>query len=203
MFLGPLEQSKPWKTSGISGVLSFLKKLWKLYHTGENGSFYVDDSPPSGESEGAFKILHKTIKKVEEDIDNFSFNTSVSTFMIAVNELTALKCNKRAILEPMAILLEPYAPHISEELWKNLGHTTSISTVDFPVFEPKYLVESSKEYPVSFNGKMRFKIELPLALSVKEIEDAVMAHEKTQEQLQGRIPNKVIIVPGKIINIVG
>ena len=198
MFLGPLEQSKPWKTSGISGVLSFLKKLWKLYIV-EN-KFSVSEENPSKEE---FKILHKTIKKVEEDIDNFSFNTSVSTFMIAVNELTALKCNKRAILEPMAILMEPYAPHIAEELWKNLGHTTSVSTVDFPVFEPKYLVESSKEYPVSFNGKMRFKIELPLDLSVKEIEDAVMAHEKTQEQLQGRVPNKVIIVPGKIINIVG
>jgi leucyl-tRNA synthetase len=198
MFLGPLEQSKPWKTSGISGVLSFLKKLWKLYIV-EN-KFSVSEENPSKEE---FKILHKTIKKVEEDIDNFSFNTSVSTFMIAVNELTALKCNKRAILEPMTILLEPYAPHISEELWKNLGHKTSISTVDFPVFEPKYLVESVKEYPVSFNGKMRFKIELPLDLTVKEIEDAVMAHEKTQEQLQGRKPNKVIIVPGKIINIVG
>jgi leucyl-tRNA synthetase len=198
MFLGPLEQSKPWKTSGISGVLSFLKKLWKLYIV-EN-KFSVSEENPSKEE---FKILHKTIKKVEEDIDNFSFNTSVSTFMIAVNELTALKCNKRAILEPMAILMEPYAPHIAEELWKNLGHTTSVSTVDFPIFEPKYLVESSKEYPVSFNGKMRFKIELPLDLSVKDIEDAVMAHEKTQEQLQGRVPNKVIIVPGKIINIVG
>ncbi|MDF1518636.1 MAG: class I tRNA ligase family protein, partial [Lutibacter sp.] len=198
MFLGPLEQSKPWKTSGISGVLSFLKKLWKLYIV-EN-KFSVSEENPSKEE---FKILHKTIKKVEEDIDNFSFNTSVSTFMIAVNELTALKCNKRAILEPLAILLEPSAPHISEELWKNLGHTTSIATVDFPVFEPKYLVESVKEYPVSFNGKMRFKIELPLDLSVKEIEEAVMAHEKTQEQLQGRVPNKVIIVPGKIINIVG
>ncbi|PKP29110.1 MAG: leucine--tRNA ligase [Bacteroidetes bacterium HGW-Bacteroidetes-18] len=198
MFLGPLEQSKPWKTSGISGVLSFLKKLWKLYIV--DNKFSVSEENPSKEE---FKILHKTIKKVEEDIDNFSFNTSVSTFMIAVNELTALKCNKRAILEPMAILLEPYAPHISEELWKNLGHTTSISTVDFPVFEPKYLIESVKEYPVSFNGKMRFKIELPLDLSVKEIENAVMAHEKTQEQLQGRVPNKVIIVPGKIINIVG
>lgn len=198
MFLGPLEQSKPWKTSGISGVLSFLKKLWKLYIV-EN-KFSVSEENPSKEE---FKILHKTIKKVEEDIDNFSFNTSVSTFMIAVNELTALKCNKRAILEPMAILMEPYAPHISEELWKNLGHSTSVSTVDFPIFEPKYLVESSKEYPVSFNGKMRFKIELPMDLSVKDIEDAVMAHEKTQEQLQGRLPNKVIIVPGKIINIVG
>ncbi|MBE0423455.1 MAG: class I tRNA ligase family protein [Lutibacter sp.] len=198
MFLGPLEQSKPWKTSGISGVHSFLKKLWKLYIV-EN-KFSVSEENPSKEE---FKILHKTIKKVEEDIEDFSFNTSVSTFMIAVNELTALKCNKRAILEPMAILLEPYAPHISEELWKNLGHKTSISTVDFPVFEPKYLVESVKEYPVSFNGKMRFKIELPLDLTVKEIEEAVMSHEKTQEQLQGRIPNKVIIVPGKIINIVG
>ncbi|MDO9037319.1 MAG: class I tRNA ligase family protein, partial [Lutibacter sp.] len=198
MFLGPLEQSKPWKTSGISGVLSFLKKLWKLYIV--DNKFSVSEENPSKEE---FKILHKTIKKVEEDIDNFSFNTSVSTFMIAVNELTALKCNKRAILEPMAILMEPYAPHIAEELWKNLGHATSVSSVDFPIFEPKYLVESSKEYPVSFNGKMRFKIELPLDLSVKEIEDAVMAHEKTQEQLQGRVPNKVIIVPGKIINIVG
>jgi leucyl-tRNA synthetase len=198
MFLGPLEQSKPWKTSGISGVLSFLKKLWKLYIV-EN-KFSVSETEPTKEE---LKVLHKTIKKVEEDIDNFSFNTSVSTFMIAVNELTALKCNKRAILEPMAIILEPYAPHISEELWKNLGHTESISTVDFPVFEAKHLVESSKEYPVSFNGKMRFKIELPLDLSVNEIELAVMAHEKTQEQLQGRIPKKVIIVPGKIINIVG
>ncbi|MDO9274138.1 MAG: class I tRNA ligase family protein, partial [Lutibacter sp.] len=198
MFLGPLEQSKPWKTSGISGVLSFLKKLWKLYIV--EHKFSVSEESPSKEE---FKILHKTIKKVEEDIDNFSFNTSVSTFMIAVNELTALKCNKRAILEPLAILMEPYAPHIAEELWKNLGHSTSVSNVDFPLFEPKYLVESIKEYPVSFNGKMRFKIELPLDLSVKEIEDAVMAHEKTQEQLQGRIPNKVIIVPGKIINIVG
>jgi leucyl-tRNA synthetase len=198
MFLGPLEQSKPWKTSGISGVLSFLKKLWKLYIV-EN-KFSVSDAEPTKEE---LKILHKTIKKVEEDIENFSFNTSVSTFMIAVNELTALKCNKRAILEPMAILLEPYAPHISEELWKNLGHARSVSTVDFPLFEAAHLVESVKEYPVSFNGKMRFKIALPLDLSVNEIEDAVMAHEKTQEQLQGRVPNKVIIVPGKIINIVG
>ncbi|MGV8945898.1 MAG: leucine--tRNA ligase [Lutibacter sp.] len=198
MFLGPLEQAKPWKTSGISGVLSFLKKLWKLYIV--EGKFYVSDETPTKEE---YKILHKTIKKVEEDIENFSFNTSVSTFMIAVNELTALKCNKRSILEPMAVILEPYAPHISEELWKNLGHTTSISTVDFPLFEAKYLVESIKEYPVSFNGKMRFKIELPLGLSAKEIEDIVMAHEKTKEQLQGRTPKNVIIVPGKIVNIVG
>jgi len=198
MFLGPLEQSKPWKTSGISGVYSFLKKLWKLYIV--NDVFSVSEEEPTNEE---YKVLHKTIKKVEEDIANFSFNTSVSTFMIAVNELTVLKCNKRKILEPLAIIIEPYAPHIAEELWKNLGYTTSISMADFPEFKPEYLVESSKEYPVSFNGKMRFKIVLPLDLTVKEIEDIVMKHERTQEQLQGRSPKKVIIVPGKIINIVG
>ncbi|WP_372792799.1 leucine--tRNA ligase [Lutibacter sp.] len=198
MFLGPLEQSKPWKTSGISGVYNFLKKLWKLYIV--NDAFSVSDEEPTKEE---LKTLHKTIKKVEEDIANFSFNTSVSTFMIAVNELTALKCNKRAILEPLAIIMEPYAPHIAEELWKNLGHSESVSTVDFPIFEAKYLVESSKEYPISFNGKMRFTMGLPLNLSKEEIEAAVMAHEKTQAQLDGRTPKQVIVVPGKIVNIVG
>jgi leucyl-tRNA synthetase len=198
MFLGPLEQSKPWKTSGISGVYSFLKKLWKLYIV--NNEFSVSDEEPTKEE---LKTLHKTIKKVEEDIENFSFNTSVSTFMIAVNELTALKCNKRAILEPLAIIVEPYAPHIAEELWKNLGHKASISNADFPIFNAAYLVESSKEYPISFNGKMRFKMELPLDMSKEEIEKAVMAHQKTQAQLQGRTPKKIIVVPGKIVNIVG
>jgi leucyl-tRNA synthetase len=198
MFLGPLEQSKPWKTSGISGVYSFLKKLWKLYIV--NGEFSVSDEAPTKDE---LKTLHKTIKKVEEDIANFSFNTSVSTFMIAVNELTALKCNKRAILEPLAIIVEPYAPHIAEELWSKLGHTTSVSTADFPIFEAKHLVESSKEYPISFNGKMRFKLELPLDMSKEDIEKTVMAHEKTQAQLQGRTPKKVIVVPGKIVNVVG
>ena len=198
MFLGPLEQSKPWKTSGISGVYSFLKKLWKLYIV--NGEFSVSDSAPTKEE---LKTLHKTIKKVEEDIANFSFNTSVSTFMIAVNELTALKCNKRAILEPLAIIIEPYAPHIAEELWSKLGYKTSVSTVDFPIFEAKHLIESSKEYPISFNGKMRFKLEFPMDMSKEEIETAVIAHEKTQAQLQGRTPKKVIVVPGKIVNIVG
>ncbi|UMB59742.1 leucine--tRNA ligase [Lutibacter sp. A80] len=198
MFLGPLEQSKPWKTSGISGVYNFLKKLWKLYIV--NNEFSVSDEAPTKEE---LKTLHKTIKKVEEDIANFSFNTSVSTFMIAVNELTALKCNKRAILEPLAVIIEPYAPHIAEELWNKLGHTTSISTADFPVFEAKHLVESNKKYPISFNGKMRFTMELPLDMSKDEIEKAVLAHEKTQAQLQGRTPKKVIVVPGKIVNIVG
>ena len=198
MFLGPLEQAKPWKTSGISGVHSFLKKLWKLFYNEEELS--ISEVTPTAEE---LKTLHKTIKKVAEDIENFSFNTSVSTFMIAVNELTAQKCNKRSILEPLLTLISPYAPHISEELWSHLGHKTSISRVDFPLFDPKHLVESSKNYPVSFNGKMRFTLELPLDMSKEEIEKTVLAHEKTEAQLEGRTPKKIIIVPGKIINIVG
>ena len=198
MFLGPLEQSKPWKTSGISGVYSFLKKLWKLYHNGD--IFKVVDVAPTKDE---LKTLHKTIKKVEEDIENFSFNTSVSTFMIAVNELTAQKCCKRAILEPLLVLISPYAPHIAEELWEKLGNTSSISTAAFPVFEEKFLVETSKKYPISFNGKTRFMLELPSDMSQEAIEKTVMAHEKTQAQLQGRIPKKVIVVPGRIVNIVG
>ncbi len=198
MFLGPLEQTKPWKTSGISGVSSFLKKLWKLYFNGEN--FEVSEDKAAKEE---LKVLHKTIKKVEDDIENFSFNTSVSTFMIAVNELTALKCNKREILEPLLVLLSPYAPHITEELWSKLGHNESISTVSFPIFDAKHLVESAKNYPISFNGKMRFTLELPLDLSKDDIEKTVMAHEKTIAQLEGRTPKKVIVVPGKIVNIVG
>ncbi|MDT0538358.1 leucine--tRNA ligase [Croceitalea sp. P059] len=193
MFLGPLEQSKPWNTAGITGVHSFLKKLWKLYLS-------IDNEKPTKEN---LKTLHKTIKKVEEDIENFSFNTSVSTFMICVNELTAQKCNSSAILEPLAILVSPYAPHIAEELWEKLGNKASISEASFPVFNDSYLVESSKEYPISFNGKMRFTMELPLELSKEEIETAVMAYEKTQTQLAGRTPKKVIVVPGKIVNIVG
>ena len=198
MFLGPLEQAKPWKTSGISGVHSFLKKLWKSFYNGEELS--ISDADPTAEE---LKTLHKTIKKVEEDIENFSFNTSVSTFMIAVNELITQKCNKRAILKPLLILISPYAPHIAEELWSKLGHEDSISTAEFPVFDPKHLVESSKNYPVSFNGKMRFTLELPLDMTKGDIERVVLAHQKTQAQLAGRVPKKVIIVPGKIINIVG
>lgn len=200
MFLGPLEQSKPWNTAGITGTHSFLKKLWRLYHSGADSSFFVSKDAPSKD---ALKTLHKTIKKVEEDIENFSFNTSVSTFMICVNELSSQKCTSREILEPLAILVSPYAPHIAEELWEKLGHSESISTASFPKFEASYLVESNKEYPISFNGKMRFKLELSLDLSKDEIEAVVMAHEKTKEQLQGRTPKKVIIVPGKIVNIVG
>ncbi len=198
MFLGPLEQYKPWNTAGITGVHSFLKKLWKLYYSDQG--LKVTDAEPSKEH---LKTLHKTIKKVEEDIENFSFNTSVSTFMIAVNELTAQKCISREILEPLLVLISPYAPHIAEELWEALGHETSIAFTSFPVFDESHLIESSKTYPISFNGKTRFTMDLPLDMSKDEIEKVVMAHEKTQEQLQGRTPKKVIVVPGRIVNIVG
>ncbi|WP_242131262.1 leucine--tRNA ligase [Aestuariivivens marinum] len=198
MFLGPLEQYKPWNTAGITGVHSFLKKLWKLYF--DDNGFKVTDTSPTKES---LKTLHKTIKKVQEDIENFSFNTSVSTFMIAVNELTTQKCTSKTILEPLLILISPYAPHIAEELWQVLGYNESIATAPFPVFDEKHLVESTKNYPISFNGKMRFTMELPLDMDKEEIEKTVLASEKTQEQLQGRTPKKVIVVPGKIVNIVG
>ena len=198
MFLGPLEQAKPWNTAGITGVSGFLKKLWRLYFD-DNGSIVTNDEP----TPEMYKSLHKTIKKVTEDIENFSFNTSVSQFMICVNELATLKCNHRKILEPLAVVISPYAPHIAEELWNQLGHEGSVSTVDFPICEEKYLVESEKEYPVSFNGKMRFTIKLPLDLTVPQIQEIVMADERTIKQLDGRTPNKVIIVPGKVINLVG
>ncbi|WP_445453664.1 leucine--tRNA ligase [Flavobacterium sp. 25HG05S-40] len=198
MFLGPLEQAKPWNTAGITGVSGFLKKLWRLYFD-DNGLIVTNDEPTAD----MYKTLHKTIKKVTEDIENFSFNTSVSQFMICVNELASMKCNHRKILEPLAIVISPYAPHIAEELWAQLGHEGSISTVAFPMYEEKYLVESEKEYPVSFNGKMRFTIKLPLDLTPKQIEDIVMADERTIKQLDGKTPNKVIIVPGKVINLVG
>lgn len=198
MFLGPLEQAKPWNTAGITGVHNFLKKLWKLYHNGEQ--FEVSEEKASAE---ALKTLHKTIKKVTEDIEDFSFNTSVSTFMICVNELAAQKCNSREVLEPLAVLIAPYAPHIAEELWQKLGHSESIVTAEYPVFEEKFLVESTKNYPISFNGKMRFTMELPLDMSKEEIEKTVMAEERTQKQLDGRTPKKVIVVPGKIVNVVG
>lgn len=198
MFLGPLEQAKPWNTAGITGVFGFLKKLWKLY-ADDNGVVVTDEEP----TKEMYKSLHKTIKKVTEDIENFSFNTSVSQFMICVNELQQQKCHHRAILEPLAIVIAPYAPHIAEELWSILGHNSSIAHEAFPIFEAAYLTESSKEYPVSFNGKMRFKIELPLDLTAEQIEEIIMADERTQAQLQGKTPKKVIIVPGKIINLAG
>ena len=200
MFLGPIEQSKPWNTQGLSGVYSFLKKFWRLYHSGAEETFAISDEEPTKEE---MKVLHQTIKKVDEDVNNFSFNTSVSTFMIAANELGKLKTTKRAILEPLAIIISPYAPHIAEELWEKLGHTTSVAHAEFPVFEEKWLVADTKEYPVSFNGKMKFLLELPLSLSKDEIQEIVMKDERTIKQLADRTPKNIIIVPGKIINIVG
>ncbi len=200
MFLGPVEQSKPWNTQGLSGVYSFLKKFWRLYHSGAEETFAISDEEPTKEE---MKVLHQTIKKVDEDVNNFSFNTSVSTFMIAANELGKLKTTKRAILEPLTIIISPYAPHIAEELWEKLGHTTSVAHAEFPVFEEKWLVADAKEYPVSFNGKMKFLLELPLSLSKDEIQEIVMKDERTIKQLGDRTPKNIIIVPGKIINIVG
>ena len=197
MFLGPLEQSKPWNTNGIAGVSGFIRKLWKLYHS--NDSFYVSDDAPT---KAELKTLHKTIKKVQEDIEKFSFNTSVSSFMICVNELTDLKCNKRAILEPLAIILSPYAPHIAEELWKLCGHEPSIAHAEFPAYNESYLVEDAFEYPVSVNGKTRFKINLPLQISKDEIEQRVLAAEEMQKWTNGSAPKKVIVVPGRIVNVV-
>lgn len=197
MFLGPLEQSKPWNTQGLSGVYGFLKKFYNLYYNGD--VFEVSDEEPTKEE---YKVLHTLIKKVISDIDQFSFNTSVSSFMIAVNEFQKLKTNKRTILEALAIVVSPYAPHISEELWQQLGHQTSIEFEKFPVFEEKYLVEDEIEYPVSFNGKMRFKMALPAGLSAAEIEENVMNDLRVLDQLAGNSPKKVIIVPKKIVNIV-
>lgn len=198
MFLGPIEQHKPWSTNGLSGVFGFLKKLWRLYFDQEG--LAISEEEPTKEE---YKVLHTLIKKVTEDIEGFSFNTSISAFMIAVNDLQKLKSNKRAILAPLTVLISPFAPHIAEELWQQLGHTESVSDVEFPLFEEKYLVEDSKEYPISFNGKMRFTLELPLDMSKEEIEKAVMEDERTQKQLDGRTPKKIIVVPGKIVNLVG
>ena len=197
MFLGPLEQSKPWNTQGLSGVYGFLKKFWNLYFNGD--TFEVSDEEPTKEE---FKILHTLIKKVVYDIENFSFNTSVSSFMIAVNELQKIKCNKRAILEPLAIVISPYAPHICEELWSLLGHEDSIEFEKFPELNEAYLIEAEIDYPVSFNGKMRFKLSLSAELSAAEVEEIAMKDERTLNQLDGNVPKKVIVVPKKIINIV-
>jgi leucyl-tRNA synthetase len=197
MFLGPLELSKPWNTNGITGVSNFMRKLWRLYHLGE--VFHVSDEAAT---KAELKTLHKTVKKINYDIENFSFNTSVSNFMICVNELTELKCNKRAILEPIAILIAPYAPHIAEELWSKLGYTESITYAHFPVCDESYLVETSFSYPISMNGKTKFNYEFELSLSKEELEVAVMQLEQTQKMLEGKTPKKVIIVHQKIVNIV-
>ncbi|WP_292008320.1 leucine--tRNA ligase [Chryseobacterium sp.] len=197
MFLGPLEQSKPWNTQGLSGVYGFLKKFWNLYFNGD--VFEVSDEEPTKEE---YKVLHTLIKKVVFDIENFSFNTSVSSFMIAVNELQKLKCNKRNILEPLAVIISPYAPHICEELWSLLGHHKSLEFEKFPELNEAYLVEDEIEYPVSVNGKTKFKLSLSAKLSAKEIEDLVINDPKMQQILEGKTPKKIIVVPHRIVNIV-
>ncbi len=197
MFLGPLEQSKPWNTEGIDGVHRFLRKFWRLFFDGD--SFIVtDDAPTPAE----LKALHKLISKEESDINSFSFNTTVSSFMIAVNELSDLKCHKRAVLEPLAVMLSPFAPHIAEELWEKLGHDESIAYAEFPVFNPALAAEDEVVYPVSFNGKMRFKATLPKSLSPKEVESAILKMEQTARYTEGHSVLKVIVVPGKIVNFV-
>ena len=197
MFLGPLEQSKPWSTQGISGVHNFLRRLWRLFHGKENVFFVSDEDPSKAE----LKTLHKTIKKVEDDVDRFSFNTTVSSFMICVNELTDAKCNKRAILEPLLIILSPYAPHFAEELWEKLGNNESVTEAEFPQFNEAFLVEDEFEYPISINGKVKSKIKLSLHLSKEEIEKAVLAAPDTNKLFNGT-PKKIIVVPGRIVNIV-
>ena len=198
MFLGPLESHKPWDTKGIEGVFRFMKKFWRLYHNANNEFELSNEEANKAE----LKILHQTIKKVADDIERFSFNTTVSQFMICTNELTDLKCNKKVILEPLAVLISSYAPHIAEELWANLGNKESISQASFPIFKEEFVVESTFQYPVSFNGKMRFKIELSLSLNPKEVEAATLAHPDAQKWLQGKAPRKVIVVPKRIVNIV-
>ncbi|EMR00727.1 Leucine--tRNA ligase [Cesiribacter andamanensis AMV16] len=198
MFLGPLEQFKPWSTQGIDGVYKFLRKLWRLFHD-EGGSFAVSDEPATKEE---LKVMHTAIKKATEDIDRFSFNTSVAAFMICVNELTALKCNKRQVLEDLVRIVAPYAPHIAEELWQLLGHTDSVVVAAYPEVNEAYLVEESVEYPISINGKMRHKMQFAADMPPSEIEKEVLAAEPVQKWMEGKAPKKIIVVPKRIINIV-
>lgn len=201
MFLGPLEQSKPWDTNGIEGTFRFLRKFWNLFHD-ENGQWVVALSGAEGPTKAELKTLHATLKKVTEDIAHMSFNTSVAQFMIAVNELGALKCRKRAILEPLTIALAPFAPHIAEELWAKLGHAGSISTAPWPQWDAQYLQEDSFSYPISFNGKTRMQLEFPVAMAKEEVEAAVLANPEVQARMEGKAPKKVIVVPKRIVNIV-
>ena len=198
MFLGPLEQFKPWDVNGISGVHNFLRKIWRHIHNDENQISLNSEFP----SEESLKTLHKTIKKVDEDIQRFSFNTVVSTMMICLNELIDQKCKNKEIFSDFIILLSPYAPHFAEEIWQKMGNTSSLSTVKFPQYKSEYLIENEINYPVSFNGKMRFKVSLPASMSVKDIEVYILKHEKTIHYLSSAEPKRIIIVPQKIINIV-
>lgn len=198
MFLGPVELSKPWDTKGIEGVHRFLKKLWRLFYDELKGKVWTEEKASAEE----LKVLHKTIKKIEEDTERFSFNTAVSAFMICVNELSDLKCHKREILQPLIVLLAPYAPHVAEELWNSLGNKSSVLDAEYPVFEAKYVVESSKEYPISVNGKMRTTISIPLDLQQPEVEQIVLSNDIVKKWLEGKEPKKIIFVKGKMVNVV-
>jgi leucyl-tRNA synthetase len=198
MFLGPIEQSKPWDTKGIEGVHRFLRKLWRLFNDDTKGKVWNDETPTDAE----LKILHRTIKKIESDTENFSYNTAVSAFMVCVNELTDLKCNKKEVLEKLLILLTPYTPHISEELWHQLGHTNSILDAAYPEWDEKYLVETAKEYPVSINGKLRTTILMDLNLGQEDAEKLVLLNETVQKWLEGKAPKKIVFVKGKMVNVV-
>jgi leucyl-tRNA synthetase len=198
MFLGPIETHKPWDTQGIEGVFRFMKKFWKLFFDEQKGLVVNDDKPDAKE----LKVLHQTIQTVTDDMERFSFNTTVSQFMICTNELHDLKCHKRAILEPLVVLISPFAPHMAEEIWQHLGHEGGISRIPFPEFKPEYVQENTFEYPVSFNGKMRFKLELPVDMPKQEAEKAVLTDERAEKYLQGKKPGKIIVVPRRIINVV-
>ncbi len=198
MFLGPLEQSKPWDTQGIEGTFRFVRKFWRLYHDNDNVFCISEEKATAAE----LKSLHKLIRKEEDDIERISFNTVVSAFMICVNELSDLRCNKREILEPLAVMISPYAPHIAEELWHLMGHDTSVVTAQFPVFDESKVVENSFNYPVSFNGKTRFNMELPIDMTAEQVQKAVEAAPEAAKWMEGKQIRKVIFVPKKIINIV-
>ncbi|MFP3859816.1 MAG: leucine--tRNA ligase [Bacteroidales bacterium] len=198
MFLGPIEMSKPWDTNGIDGIYKFLRKFWRLFHD-QNGQFALDEDKPGDEE---LKILHKTIKKVKEDIENLSFNTAISAMMIAVNDLSSMNCNKRDVLEPMILLIAPFAPHVAEELWHRAGYDEFVVEQSFPGYNEEYLKESSVKYPVSFNGKVRYTLELPADINKEKVEEIVKNHENSQKWLKGQEPKKIIFVPNKIINVV-
>ena len=197
MFLGPVEMSKPWDTKGIEGVHRFLKKLWRLFYN-EETLIVTAEAPTAAE----LKVLHKTIKKVEEDTERFSFNTSVSAFMVCVNELTDLGCHKRDILQPLLVLLTPFAPHISEELWHQLGNEGTVLDAAFPAWEERHLVETTKEYPISINGKLRTTLKMELSATQEQVQEMVLANEVVQKWMEGKPLKKLIFVKGKMVNIV-
>jgi leucyl-tRNA synthetase len=198
MFLGPVEQSKPWDTKGIEGVHRFLKKFWRLFYDEEKGELWTEEQPTAEE----LKVLHRTIKKIEDDTERFSFNTAVSAFMIAVNELTDLGCRKKTILEKILVLLTPYAPHIAEDLWHKLGNSGSILDAAYPLFEEKYVTETSKSYPVAINGKTRTEINIALDATQQQVEAIVLADSIVQKWLEGKPPKKIIYVKNRMINVV-